>query len=383
MLVEYLFSTSEGDLPAEHAELALPFKLTPTQNHPHLTLKDYFDAIKAFIFKDRGKPLEDVLRDKVDLPTCSEDIRKIEIRSEKHGVLYHLSSVKIFSQGSPVTFSVSTSITEKGRKWLNHEFDLLNLLHRHFKFSYLPEPYFSGEVSCHSKASKETLTMMLSEWFEDYHEWHFSRGPGVGNHNLCIWDLQHGNRFASREQSFSILKQVSRILTLYYDPETYLQIYPWHHAAGDFIVRVAKNEVDVKLTTARKYESFMEVFSTETVNPVTAIIYFFMNLTIRIRLDKLDGVGEIYWAEDFSVIAATAGFFEAVNSMVGAGRLPVDHAENLLSLLKSFDLEELKNLFDSLLVLYAKDDPEDFQTIRKNLKNHVGLFHRTLQEFSL
>ena len=127
----------------------------------------------------------------------------------------------------------------------------------------------------------------------------------------------------------------------------------------------------------------MEVFSTETVNPVTAIIYFFMNLTIRIRLDKLDGVGEIYWAEDFSVIAATAGFFEAVNSMVGAGRLPVDHAENLLSLLKSFDLEELKNLFDSLLVLYAKDDPADFQTIRKNLKNHVGLFHRTLQEFSL
>ena len=178
MLVEYLFSTSEGDLPAEHAELALPFKLTPTQNHPHLTLKDYFDSIKAFIFKDRGKPLEDVLRDKVDSPTCTEDIRKIEIRSEKHGALYHLSSVKIFSRGSPVKFSVSTSISEKGRKWLNHEFDLLNLLHHLFKFSYLPEPYFSGEASCHSEASKETLTMMLSEWFEDYHEWHFSTGSG-------------------------------------------------------------------------------------------------------------------------------------------------------------------------------------------------------------
>ena len=383
MLVEYLFSTSEGDLPAGQTELALPFRITPTQNHPSLTLKDYFDAVKAFIFKDQGKPLENVLRENSNLPTCSDDIRKVRIRSEKHGVLYHLISVEIFSLGSPVKCSVSTAISEKGKEWLNHEFDVLNKLYRHFKLPYLPKPYFSGEVLCHSGDSTETLSMMLSEWFEDYHEWHFARDPNDGTHKICIWDSLHGNRFASQEQSFSILRQIAQILTLYYEPETTRQIYPWHHAAGDFIVKIANTEVDVKLTTARKYESFMGAFSTETVNPVIAIIYFFMNLTIRIRLDRLDGVGKTYWAEDFAVIAATTGFFDALNSMVRAGRLPVDYPKDILSLLKSFDSDELKKLFDSLLVLYMKNDPADLEEIRRNLKSHVGLFHRTLQELSL
>ncbi|HIJ36943.1 MAG TPA: hypothetical protein HPP59_06685 [Deltaproteobacteria bacterium] len=383
MLVEYLFSTSDGDFPAGQAELALPFKITPTQNHPSLTLKDYFDAARTFVLKDQGKPLEGVLRDKLGLQPCFEDIEKIRIRSEKHGVLYHLISLEIFLQGPPVKFSVSTAISEKGKEWLNREFAVLNRLHRRYHFPYLPRPYFSGEVPCHLEKSKETLTMMLSEWFEGYHEWHFSKDPDVGDHKICIWDTLHGNRFTSQEQSFSILRQISRILTLYYEPEKFYQIYPWHHAAGDFIIKIIEDRVDVKLTTARKYESFMEVFSTEKANPVIAILYYFMNLTIRIRLDRLDGVGEIYWAEDFSVTAATTGFFDAVNRMAMAGRLPVDHGKVLLFLFKSFDLDELKKLFDSLLLLYHQDDPVEFETIRGNLKNHVGLFHRTLQEFSL
>ena len=68
MIVEYLFSTSEGDFPAGQSELALPFKITPTQDHPSLTLKDYFNAVKAFILQAQGKSLEGVLRDKTGLP---------------------------------------------------------------------------------------------------------------------------------------------------------------------------------------------------------------------------------------------------------------------------------------------------------------------------
>ena len=382
MIVEYLFSTSEGDLPAGEAELALPFKISPTKNHPSLTVKDYFDAVRAFILHDQGRRLESVIEDEPGLQPRFEDIRKIRIRSEKHGVLYHLMSVELFSQGPPVKCSVSTAISEKGKEWLNREFDVLKRLHRCYHFPYLPRPYFRGEIQCHSEKSTETLSMMLCEWFEDYHEWHFSKDPDVEDHKICIWNSLYGNRFASPEQSFSILRQIARILTLYYDPETFRQIYPWHHAAGDFIIKTGKDSVNVKLTTARKYESFMEVFSEEKANPVIAILYFFMNLTIRIRLDRLDGVGEIYWAEDFSVVAATTGFFDAVNRMVIAGRLPAGHGKDLLSLLQSFDFDELERLFESLLVLYHRDDPAEFEMIRKNLKSHVALVHRTLQEFS-
>ena len=383
MLVEYLFSTSQGDLPVGEAELALPFKITPTKDHPFLTVKDYFDAVRAFILHVQGRPLESIFEDKPGLRACFKDVQKIRIRSEKHGVLYHLMSVELFSQGPPVKCSVSTAISEKGKEWLNREFEVLTELHRLSHFSYLPRTYYKEEVPCHSGKSTESLSMMLSEWFEDYHEWHFSEDIDAGGHKICIWDSLHGSRFASPEQSFSILKQIARILTFYYEPDTFRQIYPWHHAAGDFIVKIAGDRVDVKLTTARKYESFMDDFSTEKANPVIAILYFFMNLTIRIRLDRLDGVGEMYWAEEFSVVAATSGFFDAVNRMVSAGRLPMDHGKDLLFLLKSFTLEELKKLFDSLLVLYHQEDPVEFEMIRMNLKSHVALLHRTLQEFSL
>ncbi len=383
MIVEYLFSTSEGDLPAGEAELALPFKISPTKNHPSLTVKDYFDAVRAFILHGRGRPLRNLFEDKPDLQPSFEDIQKIRIRTEKHGVLYHIMSVELLSQRPPVKCSVSTAISKKGKEWLNREFDILNRLHRHSHSSYLPRPYFRGEVPCHSEKSTETLSMMLCEWFEDYHEWHFSKDPSIGDYKICVWDSLNRNRFASPEQAFSILRQIARILTLYYEPDTFRQIYPWHHAAGDFIVKIAGDRVDVKLTTARKYESYMDDFSTKNANSVIAILYFFMNLTIRSRLDRLDGVGEIYWAEDFSVLAATTGFFDAVNRMVSAGRLPMDHGKDLLFLLKSFTLEELKKLFDSLIVLYHQDDPVEFEMIRMNLKSHVALLHRTLQEFSL
>ncbi len=383
MIVEYLFSTSEGDLPVENDQLALPFRITPTENHPFLTLKDYFDAIRTFILQNEGKPLENVLRQTPGAVSCLENIRKIQIRSEKHGVLYHLSSVAIFSQGPPVKYSVSTAVSTKGKECLTHEFQILHRLHNHLKEGYLPRPYYAGEVPCHAKESKETFSMMLSEWFEDYHEWHFSKDPNADGHKICIWDPLHGNRFASQEQAFSILSRIARILTLYYEPETYRQIYPWHHAAGDFIVKTEKGSVAVKLTTARNYKSFMEALSKEAANPVIAILYFFLNLTIRIRLDRLEGVGEIYWAEDFSVSAAATGFFDAVNQMSITGRLPADHGKDLLLLLKSFDRDELKKLFESLLVLYQQDDPMEFALIRRNLNSHVSLLHRTLQGFSL
>ena len=296
--------------------------------------------------------------------------------------MYHLASVEIFSHGLPVKCSVSTAISAKGREWLNREFHALERLHGNYPFPYLPRPYYRGEIPCHSEKSKETLSMMLSEWFDGYHEWHFSKDPVVGDHKVCLWDPVYGNRFITREQSFSVFRQIARILTLYYEPETFRQIYPWHHAAGDFIVKTSEDRVDVKLTTARKYESFMDVFSTEAANPVIAILYFFMNLTIRIRLDRLDGVGEIYWAEDFPVMAATTGFFDAVNRMVIAGRLPAGHGKDLLSLLQSFDFDELERLFESLLVLYQRDDPAEFEMIQRKLKSHVALVHRTLQEFS-
>ncbi|MBW2615507.1 MAG: hypothetical protein JRD02_04970 [Deltaproteobacteria bacterium] len=381
MLIEYLFSGPKGDIPIGPDELAIPFKISPSENHPFLTLKDYFEAIKEFILEDHGKPLIAVIRERSNKDISQDTIQKILIRSEKHGDLYHLASVEIFIGTKSVKLSVSTAVSEKGKGYLHHEFDILKFLDRTFNLPYLPKPYFAGAIERHAGPSKESLSMVLADWFEDYHEWHLSIEKESGKQRVCIWDLKNGHGFASEEESHEIFKKAARILTLYYDTQNFSQIYPWHHAAGDFIVKRTNGIIDVKLTTARRYESFMGFFSDENVDPVIALIYFFLNLTIKMRLDRLDGLGDTVWAGGFSVEAATKGFFEALRIIETEGRYYPGKVDDLISLLKSFSPEEIEKLLHSLLEMYRKDDPGDFSIIQSNLKGHVNQLYRAIQGF--
>ncbi|MFH1241967.1 MAG: hypothetical protein V1689_06335 [Pseudomonadota bacterium] len=62
MIVSYLFSSPEGDIPASAHELGRPFLMEPSKPHPSLTLRDYFEAIKDFLLlMDQGVPLVTLL----------------------------------------------------------------------------------------------------------------------------------------------------------------------------------------------------------------------------------------------------------------------------------------------------------------------------------
>ena len=384
MKIKYLFSSPEGDISLGPKDLTRPFLITPSEHHPFLTLGDYFNAIREFILKDQGNSLSYMLKERLNRKTGLDSIKKILIRSEKHGALYHLASVEILVDDKEVKFAVSTAVSAKGKGWLTNEYEMLNLLNNTLKLPYLPDVCFKGEVKCQADNRKhETLSMILSEWFENYHEWHLSIDKNDNNQKICIWDFQNGNRYASKKEAFEIFRQASKILTLYYDTKDLNQIYPWHHAAGDFIVKTRDRSVDVRLTTVREYQSIMNYFSEETANPMIAIVYFFLNLTIRMRLDKLDGVGETVWAGDFSVDAATKGFFEALRLMKGEGRFKFGQIDDLLSLLQSINEDELERLLQPLLDLYEEDDPADLFVILANSKSHVNLLYRALQDFRL
>ena len=81
------------------------------------------------------------------------------------------------------------------------------------------------------------MSFLLEDWFEGYHEFHISK-DNEGKQQLKLWDFDHGYKNLSQEQSFEIYKKASKILTLYYDLEDFSQIFPWHHAAGDFVVKI-------------------------------------------------------------------------------------------------------------------------------------------------
>ena len=384
MIIEYLFSSPEKDISLGSEDLARPFLITPSERHPFLTLGDYFEAIREFILKDQGKRLAHVLKERLNREIGPDNIQKILVRSEKHGALYHLASVGVFADNQQTKLAVSTAVSEKGKEWITNEYEMLKFLNNSLKLPYLPDVHLKGEVECDAGDGKhETLSMLLSEWFEDYHEWHLSIDENDNNQKIYIWDFQNGNRYASKEEAFEIFQQASKILTLYYDTKDFNQIYPWHHAAGDFIVRTRGRNIDVRLTTVREYQSIMDYFSKETVNPMIAIVYFFLNLTIRMRLDKLNGVGETVWSGGFCVKATTEGFFDAIRIMESEGRYHLGRPKDLLALLKSFGEEEIQNLFHPLRDWYQQGNPAEFRVIQAKLRSHVNLLYHSLQNFRL
>ncbi len=349
--------------------------ISPVESHPWLSLGDYFEAIKKFILRDSGRPLFRIINEQFDIDLGHDEVDKILIRSEKHGALYHLASVEVSSGGRSIKLSVSTAVSEEARACLRQEFHMLKLLNDWIVPSYLPRPYFEGEVRVCTE--KEPLCMCLAEWFDDYYEWHFSIDRAQ-DQRICIWDLKNGYRFASKREEYEIFRQASEILTLYYNTRDFSQIYPWHHAAGDFVVRNREGTLDLKLTTVRRYGP-VKLFSQEDTDPLVAMIYFFLNLSVRMRLDRLDGIGRATWAGDLSLKAIVQGFFQGLSIMEANGRYHLGRVRDLLSLLKSFDQQELKRLFYPLLDLYATESPGDLWLIQANLDGHVRQLCQVMQ----
>jgi hypothetical protein len=104
-------------------------------------------------------------------------------------------------------------------------------------------------------------------------------------------------------------------------------------------------------------------------------------MTIKMRLDRLDGIGKAVWAEGYSVHAAFEGFLEAIHIMEREGRYDLGKPEDLLSILKSFTHKELHPLIHPLLEAYQEQDPGDFLVIEKNLKDHTEQLFRIIQRF--
>jgi hypothetical protein len=374
MRVKYFFSSSEGDVPLDESTLERAFLLNPFEAHPFLTLRDYFQSIERFILDrldDLGRTSDTALsRDRID---------EILIRSEKQGTLYHVASVEITGHGIRSKFAISTAFSEPRMNLLLHEVETVRFLTTQFPYGYVPKVYLASEVLCSNPKGDETVVMSVSEWLEGYHEWHLTVDQD-GSQAVLIWDMEMGNRRATKEEGQSIFREASRILTLYYDPKNYRQIYPWHHAAGDFVVKCAGGATQVKLTTARNYLSLISFPKKADTNRVTALVAFLLNMAVQMRLDRIGGVGEPVWAQEQFVSPCLEGFFSALQTMKAEGRCDWGEGSDVLTLLKKFSKEELQSLHAPLMESYREEKPADFIVIEKNLEGHIATLWRALQD---
>ena len=364
--IRYLVASPAGDVPVDTQRLEYPLESDPLKTPYGI----YFRAITDFLSRENFQPLLGAVNERLETDFDLSSLNEIIVRTEKHGALYHPASIECLTAGKKIKFGLNVAVTETGRNALKKEFIVLRTLQEQYRLPYIPKPFLLDEAYA--------MAFLLEEWFEGYHEFHIAKSED-GKQQMKLWEYGKGDWFLSSEQGFEIYRQAAEILTLYYDLSDFRLIYPWHHAAGDFVVKIEDNDqIDVKLTTVRGYEPFMGSDTNEVINPLLALFYFLLHLSIQMRLDKIDGVGDVVWAEDFCVDATVRGFLDGLGKKDDLGDC-CDSATSFLMLLKSFTKEDIKKTLAPIAEQF--EQTKDYQVIQGHLKDHVARLYLTLRNY--
>lgn len=380
--IEYFFSSSDGDIALQEQDFSRQFMVSMEESLASITFGDYLKAVGRFISHNAFSRIRSLLteeRKKHELITAIT-IEKVKIRSEKHGAFYHIASAEVFnSEGPLLKLAVVSACTENTRLLLHNEFYLLKDLEENRGTKKLPAQYF---LDCHvviSKRPEVVFSISLSEWFEDFFEWHFSFDSVSGIDRVVVWDTRKGNFFINDFQARELFRKIAYILTMHYDFESGHQIYMWHHAAGDFIVRCDNNNVDVKLITVRKYGNYLKFIELPNENAAESLIYFFLDLTVRMRADRRDGVGEPIVAGKMFLESVLEGFFDAIKERndKNPGCSPFEPSD-FIKFMAALEPSELSLLFTPLFNLYEEEGDVNMPFLRSGFSEHIRELHEVL-----
>jgi len=303
--------------------------------------------------------------------------------AEKHGSEYHPARVMVGGTAPRSSFVVNVAINERGRNRLTGDFQLLRKLGSQLPRIFVPAAYFAGDVSIHQNSDDRVdLSMFVGEWLEGFHEFHLSVDEANRSLATVVWDTDLGYGALPIAECESLYKQAAFILTYYYDPNRFREVFPWHHAAGDFVVSRLNGGVRVKLITVRQYAPRLIVEHDTPENRLQALMLFIANLTVRMRLDRLNGVGEIAWADDHCVTATIQGALDGLMAKSQDEMCDPALVAAFLASANSMSPEDVTRLFAEVVESNDKDAP-DMPVIRRHLADHILLVYRNFQSLSL
>jgi len=344
---------------------------------------DYYTAVRNFLERDRYAIITQSVSQYLHGTITPDEIEEIRIFLDKHGEFYHPSKVEVVLQAVKIPFVLNVAVTDVGKQCAQREYWLLKKLNTQYPESFIPKVYAQGNVF--TKMDQVETRMFLGEWFEGFSEFHISLDPDDKKHKIIVWDHEHGNFFLTPHQTMELYRQAAKILTYYYNIETFEQVFSWHHGAGDFVLNCQEDDIELKLVTVRQYRSMYEnTIVSESIEPdseliLEALLVFFLNMAIKMRIDRLDGVGEIVWSDDVALRGILKGFFEALalKPIISVFEEPLDHCfrQHLLSCSRA----DFLDLNYAIVHTYPLQAPE-VPVIRQHLGKHVeGLYNSIRQ----
>ncbi|MBI5248991.1 MAG: hypothetical protein HY912_05800 [Desulfomonile tiedjei] len=369
--VRYLCSTPQGTVPFNSEGLRTFVPLTRSQAgsgaSSGITYGDYLDAVKVFLDKHHEYFMEAVSS---KMGPAGRHVSEIDIITEKHGSDYHPARVTVRSGDLSSSFVVNVALTERGRERLEVDFELLRKLNERSQPGFIPEAYFKDEqIVQAADGTNTTSSMFLGEWFDGFHEFHLTAESGHPS-KLVLWHSHRGCLDLSENQARDLYRKAAYVLTWHYNPNTGEEIFPWHHASGDFVAKVENDSVDVRLITVRQYASRTLSEELSQLDRLNHLLFFLANLTIRMRLDRFDGIGDVAWADSRSVKPCVQGFLGALKQKVSQGSC--DHVlMNLFTrAVQELSPGDLTEIFQIVVDSYNEDAP-DVPVIMRDLPDHI------------
>lgn len=348
-----------------------------SQAGPGPTYGKYLDGIKELLLDHADLLLGAVTQS----AGKSGEVDRYDIIVEKHGSDYHPARVRAYLGGDQISLVANVALTERGLTRLASDFHWLDYFAHHFRRRFVPRVHFLTESSRNAGDSgNPVLRMFVGEWLEGYHEFHLTRREERDEHAVAVWDAERGHVALSSDGARELFRKAAFALTYYYDVSDFREVFPWHHAAGDFVVHANAEVTDVKLVTVRQYGPRVVFPNALPENRVTACLLFLANLTIRMRLDRLDGIGELAWADETCVDCTIKGFLRGLREQIAEGRCDTDFFRLVAETLENMSLADWVELFRDSIDSYDQDAP-DMPIVRENLVEHIFTVSRVIREF--
>lgn len=321
--------------------LPAPVRRSAAASRPSrvVTHGEYFEAVRRYLQNEGAGHLDAALA--AAAPTSPPVA--IDVILEKHGEFYHPARIRVATADQTYPLALNVAVTPAGIECMQNETDALRRVAPRLPEGVLPRVYGWSPVE-----TPGGFGIYLADWFADHHEFHLSIDPRDGVQKMIVWDTDRTPFFLDADLTAAVYRQTAYLLTRAYDPAATTQIYPWHHASGDFILRPQGAEVAVKLITVRQYASTLgakDASELDAESRLMAAMVFFANLTLRNRLDRLDGTGDLAWADDMAVAATVAGFKRAMDEAE-------DPLLDLPPLLRSYTVEDWAALLGAVGAQY-------------------------------
>jgi hypothetical protein len=329
----------------------------------------YFQAVRQYFQHEGVRHLQAAMAAAGSRTHDSYAPDQIEVILEKHGEFYHPARIRVADPDGLRSFVLNVAARPAGSDVMQNEIEALRQVAPRLPSGSVPGVYGMGQVQA---PDGEPFCMFLADWFDNHHEFHIARDPGDENQKIVVWDTRRKPYFLPAARMAAVYAQAAYLLTRAYDPRTTRQIYPWHHAAGDFVLRSRASGVDLKLISVRQYAPTLgtgEGRRPDAESRLMAAVVFLANLTLRNRIDRLDGTGELAWAGDTAVAATVAGFKRAADE---------SPFPDLAPLLRRYDEEDWVTLLEAVGAQYRLMPAEE-ALLDRHLADHAACLREAIR----